>query len=119
MVRQTGDITYDENGIIQKGTIVRVLVLPNHTKDAMAVLSTIRAHFGSKVLVSIMGQYVPSGEAYKYEEINRKITEEEYDEVVDHAIDLDLDGFTQDLSAADEEYIPNFDCSSSDYFFNT
>ena len=63
-----------------------------------------------------MSQYIPTGEAYKYPEINRKITREEYDEVVDHAIDLDMDGFIQELSAADEEYVPCFDCSSSDYF---
>ena len=91
-------------------------MLPNHTKDSLAILDTIRACYGDKVLVSVMGQYTPSGEAYKYPEINRKITQEEYDEVVDHAIELDMDGFVQELSAADEEYIPNFDCSSSDYF---
>ena len=116
MVRQTSDIKYDENGIIQKGTIVRVLVLPNHTKDAMAILDTIRYNFGDKILVSVMGQYTPMGEAYKYPEINRKITEQEYEEVVDHAIELDMDGFIQELSAADEEFVPNFDASSSDYF---
>lgn len=116
MYRQTGKIVYDKNGIIQKGTVIRVLVLPNHTKDSMAVLDTIRTHFGKNVLVSVMGQYTPTGEAYKYPEINRKITENEYEQVVDHAIELDLDGFVQELSAADEEYIPNFDCSSSDYF---
>lgn len=116
MVRQTGKITYDENGIIQKGTIVRLLVLPNHTKDAKAILDTIKYNFGNKILVSIMSQYMPMGEAYKYPEINRKITEKEYDEVVDHAIDLDMDGFVQELSAADEEFVPNFDSVSSDYF---
>ena len=116
MVRQTGKPVYDEHGIIQRGTIVRVLVLPNHTKDSLAILDTIRAYYGDKVLVSVMGQYVPSGEAYKYPEINRKITQEEYDEVVDHAIELDMDGFVQELSTADEEFIPSFDCSSSDYF---
>ena len=116
MVRQTGKVKFDKDGIIQRGTIVRVLVLPNHTKDSIAILNTIRAYYGDSVLVSIMGQYVPTGEAYKYPEINRKITQEEYDEVVDHAIELDMDGFIQDLSAADEEYIPSFDCSSSDYF---
>jgi len=116
MVRQTGRIKYDQNGIVQKGTIIRVLVLPNHTKDAIAVLDTIRCYYGDKVLVSVMGQYTPTGDAYKYPEINRKITQEEYDEVVDHAIELDMDGFVQELSAAEEEYIPDFNCSSSDYF---
>ena len=116
MVLQTGDIKYDENGIVQKGTIIRVLVLPNHTKDAMAVLDCIRANFGSSVLVSILGQYVPTGEAYKYPEINRKLTAKEYEKVVEHALKLDLDGFTQELSAADEKYIPDFNMSTSDYF---
>ncbi len=116
MVLQTGDIKYDKNGIIKKGTIIRVLVLPNHTKDAMAVLDCIRAYFGKSVLVSILGQYVPTGEAYKYPEINRKITEKEYDKVVNHALKLNLDGFTQELSAADEQYIPDFSMPSSDYF---
>ncbi len=116
MVRQTGPVEYDKDGIIQRGTIVRVLVLPNHTKDSMAILDAIRSYYGDTVLVSIMGQYTPSGEAYKYPEINRKITQREYDEVVEHAIDLELDGFVQELSAADESFIPNFDCASSDYF---
>lgn len=116
MVLQTGDIKYDKNGIVQRGTIIRVLVLPNHTKDAMAILDCIRANFGKSVLVSILGQYIPTGEAYKYPEINRKLTEKEYDKVVDYAIKLDLDGFTQELASADESFIPDFNCSSSDYF---
>ncbi len=116
MVLQTGDIKYDADGIVQSGTIVRVLVLPNHTKDAMAILDCIRANFGRSVLVSILGQYVPTGEAYKYPEINRKLTEKEYDKVVNHALKLNLDGFMQELSSADEKYIPDFSPSSSDYF---
>ena len=116
MVLQTGDIKYDTDGIVQRGTIVRVLVLPNHTKDAMAILDCIRANFGKSVLVSILGQYTPTGEAYKYPEINRKLTEKEYDKVINHAIKLDLDGFTQELSSADEKFIPDFNASSSDYF---
>lgn len=116
MVLQTGDITYDENGIVKKGTIIRVLVLPNHTKDAMAILDCIRANFGKSVLVSILGQYTPTGEAYKYPEINRKITEKEYDKVVEHAVKLGIEGFTQELSSADESFIPDFNASSSDYF---
>ena len=116
MVLQTGDIKYDKDGIVQRGTIIRVLVLPNHTKDAMAILDCIRANFGKSVLVSILGQYVPTGEAYKYPEINRTITDKEYEKVVNHALKLNLDGFTQELSAADEKYIPDFNPSSSDYF---
>lgn len=116
MVLQTGDIKYDSDGIVQRGTIIRVLVLPNHTKDAMAVLDCIRAYFGRSVLVSILGQYTPMGQAYKYPEINRKLTEKEYDKVCDHAIALGLDGYIQELSAADEQYVPDFSASSSDYF---
>ncbi len=116
MVLQTGDIKYDKDGIVQRGTIVRVLVLPNHTKDAMAILDCLRANFGKSILVSILGQYVPTGEAYKYPEINRTLTEKEYDKVVNHAVKLDLEGFTQDLAAADEKYIPDFTPATSDYF---
>lgn len=116
MVLQTGDITYGDDGVVRRGTIIRVLVLPNHTKDAMAVLDCIRANFGKSVLVSILGQYVPTGEAYKYPEINRRLTEKEYDRVVNHALKLDLEGFTQELSAADEQFIPDFNASSADYF---
>ena len=91
MVLQTGDIQFDKDGLVKRGTIIRVLVLPNHTKDAMAVLDCIRANFGKSVLVSILGQYTPTGEAYKYPEINRTITEKEYDKVVNHAISLNLE----------------------------
>ncbi len=109
MVRQQPDIIISDNGIIQKGVITRHLVLPNHTKNSIGVLNIIKEHFGDNVLVSLMGQYVPHGDLSNHEDINRKITQREYDKVLDKLIELELDGFAQELESADKSYIPKWE----------
>ena len=109
MLRQCPDLTFDDNGIIQKGVIIRHLVLPNHTKNSIGVLRLIKEHFSDSVLLSLMGQYTPYAKAFDYPDINRKITPREYDKVLDELIALDLDGFAQELESADKSYIPQWD----------
>lgn len=109
MLRQTGDVVLDENGNIQKGVIIRHLILPGQVENSKRVLDYISRHFEG-AWVSLMAQYVPMGNAGKYPEINRPITQEEYDEVVSYMLDLGLeDGFIQDLESADSKYTPSFD----------
>lgn len=108
MVRQTGKPKFDGDSILKKGTIVRHMVLPSHTKEAILVLNWLKNNFKEDILVSLMGQYVPLANAHKYEEISRKLTSLEYEVVQDYLLDLDLDGFVQDLSSADENYVPDF-----------
>ena len=109
MLRQCPTLTFDDNGIIQKGVIIRHLVLPNHTKNSIGVLRLIKEHFSDSVLLSLMGQYTPYAKAFDYPDINRKITPREYDKVLDELIALDLDGFAQELESADKSYIPQWD----------
>jgi len=109
MLSQCPTLIFDENGIIQKGVIIRHLVLPNHTKNSIGVLSIINKHFKDRVLLSLMGQYIPYGKAHLFDDINRKITKREYNKVLDELIALDIDGFAQELEAADKSYIPTWE----------
>ncbi len=109
MLRQQPDLTFGDNGIIKSGVIIRHLVLPSHTKNSIGVLDIIKESFFGNVLVSLMGQYTPYGKAFEHDDINRKITAREYDKVLDHLISLELDGFSQELEAADKSYIPQWD----------
>lgn len=111
MVRQTGPPCFASDGMLQKGTVVRHLILPMHTKNSMEVLSLLQKNFQRQVLVSLMAQYIPCGKAQQYPEINRKITRREYQKVLDCLFALDLAGFTQELTAADMRFVPNFDLS--------
>lgn len=109
MLSQTGPVVLDENGNIQKGVIIRHLILPGQVENSKRVLEYISEHFEG-AWVSLMAQYVPMGNAEKYPEINRPITQDEYDEVVDYMLNLGLeDGFIQDLESADSKYTPSFD----------
>ena len=109
MIFQVGTPQLDEDGIMRKGVIVRHLILPAHTRNSIAVLNHLKRNFGRQVLVSLMCQYVPCGRAKEHPKLNRVITRREYDKVKRVLFDLDLDGFTQDLSSATEEFIPDWD----------
>jgi len=97
-----------KDGIMQKGLIIRHLVLPSNTDDSINILNWIKKNLPHS-LVSIMSQYTPYYEASKYPEINRKLKPLEYKRVITHCNNLNLDGFIQDISSASEEYIPDFE----------
>lgn len=109
MVRQTGPAVYDSNGILQKGTIVRHLILPGHTRNSIAVLDWIAENLPQGVPVSLMAQYVPCGKASEYSQLNRRITKREYKKVQDYLFNLNLDGYVQEMESASKGYIPPFD----------
>lgn len=109
MLRQCGKLSFSDEGIIQKGVIIRHLVLPSHTKNSIDVLNIIKQNFGDNVLLSLMGQYIPFGKSNEHPDIDRKITKREYNKVLDHLVELELDGFAQDLKSADKSYIPSWD----------
>ena len=109
MLRQTGPVELDEDGVIRRGTIVRHLILPGRARESMAILDWIANELPG-AWVSLMAQYLPFGDLRGLDELNRRLTQEEYDMVVDHLIALGLeDGFVQELSSSDEKYIPSFD----------
>ena len=113
MFRQVGPVQYDENDLLKKGVIIRHLVLPGQTDSAKDVIDYVADHFEKgSVLFSLMSQYIPCGEATRYPEINRRLTQEEYDEVAQYLMDSPIDnGFMQELDSADEQYVPDFDLS--------
>lgn len=109
MLRQVGPVVLDDNGIIQSGLIVRHLILPGCAEESMEVLDWFADNLPG-AWISLMSQYLPFGEAQNIPELNRQITQEEYDMVCDHLDDLGIeDGFVQDLESSNSKYIPLFD----------
>lgn len=110
MVRQAGKCVFDDDGIIQKGVIIRHLVLPGQARAAKKAVKYLHEKYGDNVFISIMSQYTPCTDLSAFPEINRKTTRAEYDEVVDYAVDIGIEnGFIQDGEAASESFIPPFD----------
>ena len=110
MTRQQPHCVFDDEGIIQKGVIVRHLVLPGQIQAAKDAVKYLYESYGDNIFVSIMSQYTPCTDLENYPEINRRITEEEYDRVVDFAVDIGLEnGFLQEGESASESFIPPFD----------
>ena len=109
MLRQTGPVRLDADGLIRSGVIVRHLILPGRAEESLEILDWIAANLPG-AWVSLMAQYVPMGRVEGVDELERRLTEAEYEQVVDHLMDLGLeDGFVQELSSSDEKYIPAFD----------
>ena len=102
-----------ENGVMQRGVIIRHLVLPSHTKNSIGVLEIIKNEFGTRT-VSLMAQYMPAGKAEDHPDINRKLTKREYNKVFNKYIELDLDGFAQELDSSDEKYVPEWNYGNND-----
>ncbi|MFR2017584.1 MAG: radical SAM protein [Eubacterium sp.] len=109
MKRQVKSDVFDDRGIMQKGMIIRHLVLPSNTNASIEALDYLAENFDD-TYISVMAQYVPCGDLSDYKEINRPLTQREYDKVVNHILDLGLDKiFVQELEAASDEFIPDFD----------
>lgn len=110
MHRQTGKAVYDDQGMMTRGTLIRHLLLPGLTGDAMRILTRIRDELPDTP-VSLMGQYVPCGRAREIPGMNRRVTKREYDRVKAHMQMIGLDGYRQELEAASGDYVPAFDLS--------
>ena len=108
MRRQTGEAVYDAEGMMLRGTLVRHLVLPGLTADAMRILTWIADELPGTP-VSLMGQYVPFGEAASIPGMNRRLTAREYARVLAHMEAAGLEGYRQLPASADEAFIPAFD----------
>lgn len=109
MLRQTGPVALDDDGLIRRGVIVRHLILPGRAGESMRVLDWIAENLPG-AWVSLMAQYLPFGDVRGVDALDRRLYPEEYEAVVDHLMALGLeDGFVQELSSSDEKYIPRFD----------
>jgi len=109
MKRQLPYYEFDSRGMMKKGVIIRHLVLPQNTNSALEIIDYLAENY-SDTYLSLMAQYVPCSDLTKYPEINRKITEREYNKVVDYAEKKGLSNvFIQARQAASADYIPEFD----------
>ncbi|MBQ0014157.1 MAG: radical SAM protein [Oscillospiraceae bacterium] len=110
MFRQVGTPQFDGD-LIKKGVVVRHLILPGCTDDSKAVLDYLYRTYGDDIFISIMNQYTPlSAQLARYPELDRTLTDAEYDEVVDFAVELGItNAFVQEGAAAQESFIPDFE----------
>lgn len=112
MFRQVGPVRLDEDGLLQKGVMIRHLVLPGQFPAAKAVMDWAAETFPKgAVLFSLMSQYVPLGRAAEFSEINRPLRRAEGRSAAEYMANLGLRGFTQEITAASRQYVPEFDGS--------
>ena len=95
---------------MQRGVIVRHMVMPGHTRDSKAVIKFLHHTFGERIFISILNQYTPMPNLQNYPELNRRVTSREYNKVIDYAIYLGVENaWIQEGNTAKESFIPNFD----------
>lgn len=111
MVRQQPEVVIDDaTGLIQKGVIVRQLLLPGHVNDAKAVLKYLYDTYRDHVYISMMSQFTPIA-LEDYPEINRTVTKREYERLVNYALEIGItNAFIQEGDVAKDSFIPAFDC---------
>lgn len=109
MFNQVGENKFDENGIMQKGVLIRHMLLPGLLNDSKKVIDYIYSTYGDNVYISIMSQYIPAGDLTHYPELNRRINPRAYNTLIDYCAKKGIkNAFVQDLSSANELFIPDF-----------
>lgn len=109
MKRQVGDAVFDKQGMLQKGLLIRHLILPNHIENTKEVLKWIKENLGQDSYISVMAQYFPTYLAKQQTDLNRKITKREYTRVEEYLYHLELkNGYLQELGKHEEEYVPKW-----------
>ncbi len=109
MVRQVGEPEFDDRGMMQKGIIVRHLLLPGHVRDSRNVLKYLIDTYENRIYISLMNQYTPMPAMKGDPLLSRKVTEREYERLIDYGISLGLEnGFIQEGETAKESFIPEF-----------
>lgn len=111
MVRQTGNPKFDGRGIMSGGVIVRHLLLPGQVSEAKRIVRYLYETYNDRIYMSLMNQYTPldSLDRQKFPELNRKVTEREYEKLIDYAIEIGVEhAFIQEGQTAEESFIPDF-----------
>lgn len=109
MVSQKPELQYDKDGMLQKGVIVRILLLPHHVYEAKKIIEYVYSNYGDRVIMSLMSQYTPMPKCHEYPEINRRVRKKEYDSLVDFALELGAQNvYIQEGTSANESFIPPF-----------
>ncbi len=112
MRRQIPNDCLDTQGILQRGIIIRHLILPQHDKDSCLILDWIQQHLGAETMVSLLNQYTPMYQANQFKNLSRRLTTFEYQKVTEHFLQIGLkNGFVQKRSSATSAYTPLFDGS--------
>lgn len=110
MYNQVGAPVLDDDGIMQKGLMIRHLILPNNIENSKQVLKWIKENMDPNVYVSIMAQYFPTYKAKENSDLNRKLTMQEYEEIENYLYGLELEnGYIQELGEHEEEYVPKWE----------
>lgn len=118
MRRQQPDDVFGDDGMMQKGVIVRHLVLPGALENTKGILQDISS-IDDTMYVSLMGQYFPTPNVENHPILSRRITEDEYDQAMQAFFDAGLqNGFSQELDSATEEYVPDFDLQALQEILN-
>lgn len=109
MVNQVGEVEFDKNGIIQKGVIIRHLMLPGLLFDSKKIIDYIHNTHGNKVYISIMNQYTPLEHVKIYPELNKPLNQKHYEALIDYAVSIGVEnGFIQEEGTDKESFIPLF-----------
>ncbi|ADG70761.1 radical SAM protein [Brachyspira murdochii] len=108
MKSQVGDLIVNDNGIAERGIIIRHLILPNNESDSYDVLIELKERGFLKSTISLMSQYNPQFKALNFDNINRKLYKKEYDDVVDYALDLGFENLLVQEMESSENYLPDF-----------
>lgn len=109
MINQVGAPKFNEKGIIQKGVMIRHLVLPNHIQNSKNVLKWIKQNIPLEIYINVMAQYFPTYKAKEDKLINRKLTKREYKQIEEYFYSLDFkNGYIQELGEHEEEYVPKW-----------
>lgn len=109
MVNQVGEVKFDDNGIIQRGVIIRHLMLPGLLFDSKKIIDYIYNTYGDKVYISIMNQYTPLEHVKEYPELNKPLNQKHYESLIDYALNLGVkNGFVQEEGTDKESFIPLF-----------
>lgn len=110
MYKQVGKPVFDGD-ILKKGLVVRVLVLPGHVDDSKKTIEYLWKKYGNNIFISIMNQYTPIRNDFNFKNLNRAVSNKEYDEVLTFACELGIENaFIQEGNTASESFIPDFDC---------
>lgn len=116
MVSQVGAPVFDENNLIQRGVIIRHLMLPGLLFDSKKVIDYIYNTFGDSVYISIMNQYTPMYNAEKYPEINKPLNPKHYDALIDYSLSIGVkNGFVQETGTNSKDFVPEFDLRGVEY----
>ncbi len=109
MYKQVGDASFDKDGPMIKGVIVRHLMLPTNMGDSKKIVKYLYDTYGDSIYMSLMNQYTPVRE-FKEQELNRVVSDNEYDELINYAYDLGVrKAFIQEGGTCSDSFIPKFD----------